>query len=92
MLTALKARFTERRDLLKKKRTEGTCRRTSKRWRWGRLEETRKVTAQKRRRLRWGSGGGKEGHGGCAKPLILDARDGNAAKATDISSPGDRGP
>lgn len=45
-----------------------------------------------RRQLRRGGGGGKEGHGGCAKPLILEARDGNAAKATDVSSSGDRGP
>lgn len=34
---------------------------------------------------------GEEGHRGCAKPLILEARNGNAAKATDVSSPGDQG-
>ena len=43
---------------VKKKRTMGTRRRTSKRWRWGRLEETRKVIAQKTAETgrRWGEG------------------------------------
>ena len=85
VLPVLEVRFTERKDLLKKC-TEGTRGRTSKRWRWERLEEASKVTAQKKRRLRRGSGGG------CTKPLILEARDGKAAKETDVSSPGDRGP
>ena len=85
MLPVLEVRFTERKDLLKKC-TERTCGRTSKRWRWERLEEASKVTAQKKRRLRQGGGGG------CAKPLILEARDGKAAKETDVSSLGDRGP
>lgn len=59
-LPVLEVRFTERKDLFKEMYRGNTWEDFQKvGGRGGRLEETSKVTAQKKRRLRQGSGGGR---------------------------------